>query len=62
MGPQKLALFLQALNFSVVCSNLDVSKEPTWPKSKALFNKSMIIDVGGEKVGIVGYLTKETVW
>ena len=62
MGPKKLVSFLQALNFSVVSSNIDVSREPTWPKPQKLFKKSVILTVAGQKIGIVGYLTKETVW
>ena len=62
MGPKKLVQFLRSLNFSVVASNIDVSREPKWPKNETLFNKSMIVEVGGEKIGIVGYLTKDTTW
>eukprot|EP00794_Sanderia_malayensis_P002836 gene2836-3279_t len=62
MGPGQLASFLKLLNFSVVSSNMDVSKEPTWPKTGNLFNKSLVLNVGGERIGVVGYLTKETTW
>ena len=50
------------LKFPVVCANMDVSKEPQWPKSETLFTKSKIIETGGEKIAIVGYLTKDTTW
>ena len=62
MGPPPLVTFLRALNFSIVSSNIDVSREPNWPEREKLFNKSMIINIGGEKVGLVGYVTKETQW
>ena len=62
MGPTPLVNFLRNVNFSVVSSNLDVSKEPKWPTTGNLFNKSMILDVGGEKIGFVGYITKDSQW
>eukprot|EP00112_Aurelia_sp_Birch-Aquarium-sp1_P006842 Seg1748.4 transcript_id=Seg1748.4/GoldUCD/mRNA.D3Y31 product=5'-nucleotidase protein_id=Seg1748.4/GoldUCD/D3Y31 len=61
-GPSKLVEFLRLLKFPAVCSNMDVSREPTWPKSETLFTKSKIIEIGGEKIAIVGYLTKDTTW
>ncbi|XP_065056302.1 snake venom 5'-nucleotidase-like [Rhopilema esculentum] len=62
MGPTKLVEFLRGLKFSVVSSNLDVSREPKWPRAEKLFNRSMIVNVAGEKIGFVGYITKETTW
>ena len=62
MGPPPLVTFLRALNFSVVSSNIDVSSEPKWPQREKLFNKSMVFNIGGEKIGVVGYVTKETKW
>lgn len=59
-GVDNLVSFLGRVNFSVVVSNLDVSKEPTWPKTPPLFTKSKVFDVGGEKIGVVGYVLQST--
>ena len=61
-GPSKLVEFLRLIKFPAVCSNMDVSNEPKWPKSETLFTKSKIIETGGEKIAIIGYLTKDTTW
>ncbi|XP_031571054.1 snake venom 5'-nucleotidase-like [Actinia tenebrosa] len=54
-GPANTARFLSNINCSVVISNLDASKEPTWSRDPPLFVKSKVLVIGGEKVGIVGY-------
>lgn len=59
-GVDNLVSFLSRLNFSVVVSNLDVTKEPKWPKSPPLFTKWKVLDVGGEKIGVVGYVLQNT--
>ena len=59
-GVDNLVSFLGRVNFSVVVSNLDVSKEPAWPKTPPLFTKSKVFDVGGEKIGVVGYVLQST--
>ncbi|RMX39597.1 hypothetical protein pdam_00004020 [Pocillopora damicornis] len=59
-GVDNLVAFLKAVNFSVVVSNLNVSLEPSWPKSPPLFVRSKVFDVGGEKIGIVGYVLQKT--
>lgn len=59
-GVDNLVSFLGRVNFSVVVSNLDVSKEPAWPKSPPLFTKSKVFDVGGEKIGVVGFVLQST--
>lgn len=59
-GVDNLVSFLSRLNFSVVVSNLNVTQEPAWPKSPPLFVKSKVFDVGGEKIGLVGYVLEQT--
>ena len=59
-GIDNLVSFLSHLNFSVVVSNLNVTQEPKWPLSPPLFVKSTVLNVGGTKIGLVGYVLKET--
>lgn len=59
-GIDNLVFFLRRLNFTAVVSNLDVSQEPKWPRSPPLLVKSKIFNVGGEKIGLVGYVLKDT--
>lgn len=47
------------MNFSVVVSNLDVGREPTWP-DPPLFDRTKVLSVGGEKIGLVGYVLQNT--
>ena len=49
--------FLKEIPFPVLASNLDDTLEPS---IQGLYKRSTVIDVGGRKVGIVGYLTTET--
>ena len=56
-GPSGLEPFLNAVNFSVLSSNIDASKEPV---INGLFNKSVVLNVGGEMVGIVGFTYSRT--
>lgn len=44
------------MNFFVVVLNLDVSKEFVWLKLLFLFIKLKVFDVGGEKIGVVGFV------
>lgn len=59
-GIDNLVFFLRRLNFTAVVSNLDVSQEPKWPRSPPLLVKSKIFNVGGEKIGVAGYVTTKT--
>ncbi|XP_067049107.1 5'-nucleotidase-like isoform X2 [Acropora muricata] len=59
-GVENLVSFLRSVNFTIVASNLNVSQEPKWPLSPPLFVKSKVFEVGGEKIGIVGYVLKTT--
>ena len=56
-GPETLAEFLKNVSFPVISSNMDASGAPVM---KGLTRKSVVLEVGGEKVGIVGYTTTET--
>jgi 5'-nucleotidase len=56
-GPASLGRFLDQVTFPVLAANIDVSSDP------ALAGKvkpSAIIDVNGEKVGVVGAVTPDT--
>ena len=59
-GVENLVSFLKEINVSVVMSNVNVSLEPRWPKSPPLFTKYKVFNVGGEKVGVVGYVLEST--
>ena len=43
----------------VVDANIDISEEP---RLKDKIKRSLVIERGGEKIGIVGYITTETVF
>lgn len=49
--------FLKEVPFPVLASNLDDTLEPS---IQGLYQRSTVVNVGGRKVGIVGYLTTET--
>lgn len=56
-GPVVLRAFIDTINFPIVMSNADVSKEP------ALANKLMkstVVEKGGEKYGIIGLTPEDT--
>ena len=56
-GPEVLAGFMAAVDFPVVMSNADVSREP------ALAGKLMpsaIVEKGGEKIGLIGLTPEDT--
>jgi len=55
-GPQPLATFAKMANFPLVAANLDVSQEPLL---KDLVKPSVVTEVGGEKIGIVGVTTPD---
>ncbi|XP_076062018.1 snake venom 5'-nucleotidase-like [Oratosquilla oratoria] len=48
---------LKNLSFPVLAANIDAVKEP---QLQGLFHKSVVLERGGRKIGIVGYLTTET--
>ncbi|CAH1233390.1 NT5E [Branchiostoma lanceolatum] len=49
--------FLRAINFTMVSCNIDASREP---ELQALFRPSVVLQVGGERVGVIGYTTPNT--
>nr|ABK56991.1 5' nucleotidase, putative [Glyptapanteles indiensis] len=57
-GPQKLVPFINNVSAPVLCCNLDMSKEPELQNSKLL--PYVELSVRGHRVGIIGYLTRET--
>ncbi|XP_072021390.1 5'-nucleotidase-like [Amphiura filiformis] len=57
LGPSGLAPFLKDVDFPVISCNIDASKEPV---IDGLFNKSVILTVGGERIGVVGYTYSRT--
>lgn len=48
-----LVPFIQSLKGPVVVSNIDASKEPSM---QGLFNKSVVVERNGLKIGIIGVL------
>lgn len=55
-GPATLANFVKRANFPILCANLDFSKEPAL---NGLVQPSTVLNVGGEKVGVVGAETPD---
>nr|XP_015838513.1 PREDICTED: protein 5NUC [Tribolium castaneum] len=55
-GVSSLAPFVKNAQFPIVAANLDFTKEPSLSEIK----KSVVIDISGRKVGIVGHLTPDT--
>src|SRR6185437_2425543 len=56
-GPEEFLKFIEAAEFPIIGGNFDVSKDP------ALAGKiegSIILDIAGEKVGIIGATTEDT--
>ncbi|XP_059472052.1 protein 5NUC-like [Neocloeon triangulifer] len=56
-GVDGLAPLLENITIPVLAANVDVSREPSLEKLRP----SVILNVGGRKVGVIGYLTPETV-
>jgi 5'-nucleotidase len=56
-GPEVLRGFMEAVEFPVLMSNADVSKEPALA---GVLKKSTIIEVGGEKIGLIGATPEDT--
>jgi 5'-nucleotidase / UDP-sugar diphosphatase len=57
LGPGPLADFLKGARFKVVSANVDVSAEP---RLKGLFAPYAVVQVGGERVGVIGLTTPDT--
>jgi 5'-nucleotidase/UDP-sugar diphosphatase len=56
-GPEVLRGFMDAVNFPVLMSNADVSAEPLLADKLA---KSVVIERGGEKLGLIGLTPQDT--
>lgn len=56
-GPEVLRGFMDAVNFPVVMSNADVSNEPLLAD---VLQKSVVIEKGGQKIGIIGLTPEDT--
>ncbi|XP_072037104.1 snake venom 5'-nucleotidase-like [Amphiura filiformis] len=57
LTPDGLAPFLKDVQFPVISCNTDASEEPV---IDGLFNKSVVLTVGGEQIGVVGYTYSRT--
>lgn len=58
-GVNGLIPFIKKANFPVLATNLDLSKEPELKATKLA--NSTILKINGTKIGVIGYLTPETV-
>lgn len=58
-GVSGLTPFIKNLTCPVLCANLILSKVPELAQETNL-KKSVVLDVAGRKVGVVGYLTPDT--
>lgn len=56
-GPGTLGSFARGVNFPVLGTNVDVSNEPELAGD---IENYTVLDVGGEQIGIVGYVTEDT--
>ena len=56
-GIKGLVPFLENATFPVLAANIDDTLEPTIQDK---YQKSIIVMKGGRKIGIIGYLTTET--
>ncbi len=55
-GPVPLGAFAKSAKFPLLAANLDVSEEPAL---KGLIQPSTIVEVGGQKIGVVGAITPD---
>lgn len=58
-GVSGLTPFIEKLNCPVLAANLKLTKVPELDTQKNL-KKSVILEISGRKIGIIGYLTPET--
>lgn len=56
-GPGVLGSFVRGADFPVVSANVDASNEPDLA---GLVEPYTVLEVGGEKIGVVGYTTEDT--
>ncbi|ABF44184.1 MULTISPECIES: bifunctional metallophosphatase/5'-nucleotidase [Deinococcus] len=55
-GPEALARFAQKAQFPLLAANLDLSQEP---RLKDLIKPYAVLNVGGQKVGVIGAVTPD---
>ncbi|KAF6212502.1 hypothetical protein GE061_013025 [Apolygus lucorum] len=58
-GVSELKKYAQGLNATIVCGNLDLSREPDLAVGTSLTNWTML-ERSGVKIAIVGYITQDT--
>lgn len=58
-GPLGLSRFADLVNFPLLCANCDVTKEPLLVGK---IKPYVILEVEGEKVGVIGVVTPDTAW
>lgn len=58
-GVSGLTPFIENLNCPVLAANLNLAEEPSLAAEKNL-TKSIIFDIKGTRIGVIGYLTPET--
>ncbi|MCP8883986.1 5'-nucleotidase/apyrase family protein [Devosia sp. XJ19-1] len=56
-GPEEFLKFIEAAEFPIIGGNFDVSKDPSLAGK---INGSIVVEVGGEKIGIIGATTEDT--
>jgi len=56
-GPEVLSGFVEAVDFPILMSNADISGEPLL---KDVIRKSVVIERGGEKLGLIGLTPQDT--
>ncbi len=56
-GPQTLGRFAESVRFPLLAANMDVSAEPPLAGQVAPWT---VLEVGGERLGIIGLITEET--
>jgi 5'-nucleotidase len=56
-GPEEFMKFIEAAKFPIIGGNFDVSRDPNLAGK---IKGSFVIEVGGEKIGIIGATTEDT--
>jgi 5'-nucleotidase/UDP-sugar diphosphatase len=56
-GPEEFMKFIDAAEFPIIGGNFDVTRDPNLAGK---IKGSIVIDVGGEKIGIIGATTEDT--
>lgn len=59
LGVSGLVPFLNDVNFPVLVANLNITADHRLWQTSAL-KKSVVFDIKGSKVGVIGYLTPDT--